>query len=754
MQRLHNYKTNCMHKFKRLGIHLLSLFCWIFIIQQQATFAQIENTAVVDVLHTGFVNQTENQEYKQFEKVEIGVQVPPSIQREINLFLSKNTSDSSRGINPFLEWEIRVYATFEHEDKTLEKIEIDGFYTKDFASYMLNPLPRPKNGNDYTDEEYSRAGGYIELANKFSFRIRFAPPVSGSWSYQVHVELLTKTFHSDKVSFQVLENKEKGFLNVHEKGRFLSFNDKPFIPSGENAPWPESYVAFDPEFYKYHTFNINGVNYYKPEYYRKGFVLPRAYKTYRRVLGNLAQSGTNYVRTIMAPISTEIEWEELGNYHKRLHMAQEMDSILYLAENKGFFLHWNMNIHYTFKDGVYGISLWDWKDNDGTPSFAYKKELGLNEPIDFFTNEKAKMYYKQRIRYILARWGYSSSIGMFELFSEISNIGLDQHDGSAYYKKHVKELEAWQQEMAAYIKTQYHGQIHPLTSSYSGEIDRKDNTYFTSRDFDGMSSNIYDFGTPDFGRFFTRFVSEFYLNENPYNWRGHVYTMKCDSLKQSKRCTYAIKPLYFSESEPIEVVSWKEIEVVEMNRFLWQAPFSGLAICLPWSNWYIPSNYDIHGQVNAFVSRNITSFDWHPGASKLVQKDSLEMWYFSADYERKMTHENRRADLLYLRSNDKTRAVGVLTNKTYNVYTTNKKYTAPETFPLNLLKAKNVNAKRERLQILDLKEGIYQISYYYPHALEKPFKTEVLNAKKMRLNVDIPATKEGYVVLFEVMRLK
>lgn len=754
MLRLHNYKRNCTHKIKRLGIQVLSLFCWICIIQPLPTFSQIENTAVVDFIHTAFVNQTENQTYKQFEKVEIGVQLPPRIQREIDAFLNKKTTEEVQGINPFLEWEIRVYATFQQDYKPGEVIEIDGFYTKEFTSYMLNPLPKPRNGSDYTDEEYKRAGGYIQMPNSFPFRIRFAPPIAGKWSYQVHVELVNKSFHSDKVSFDVLENETKGYISVHEKGRFLSHKGKPFIPSGENAPWPETYVAFDSSFYAYHTFESNGVKYYKPEYYRNVYALPRTYKTYRNVLNNLANSGTTYIRTIMAPISTEIEWEEMGNYQNRLHMAQEMDSIVYLAESKGFFLHWNMNIHYTFKHGVYYITLWDWEDKDGTPSFAYKKELGLNEPIDFFSNEKAKMYYKQRIRYILSRWGYSPNIGMFELFSEISNVGLDQYDGSAYYKQHVKIFEAWQQEMAAYIKSQYHGQIHPLTSSYSGELAREDCTYFDSPNFDVMSSNIYDFGTPDFGRFFTRFVSEYYLNENPFNWKGLVYTMKCDPAKQSKGCSYAIKPLIFSESEPVEVVSWKKNQWIEMNRFLWQAPFSGLAVCLPWSNWYMTKNYEIHGQINEFVSRNLTTFDWHPGASRLVQKDSLETWHYSTDFEYKMTNENRRADLVFLRSNDCSKAVGVITNKTYNVYTIDTLYSIPDDFPWKLRVPKTVNSKREKLQVQGMKKGTYEIRYYFPDALDKPFKTERINSKKLFLDVVIPATENGYIIMFEMLKIE
>ena len=66
----------------------------------------------------------------------------------------------------------------------------------------------------------------------------------------------------------------------------------------------------------------------------------------------------------------------------------------------------------------------------------------------FFLSEEARARMRNRLRYIVARWGYSPSVAMWEFFNEIDNI--------QFYDKEnpipAEDIVAWHTEMAAYLK--------------------------------------------------------------------------------------------------------------------------------------------------------------------------------------------------------------------------------------------------------------------------------------------------------------
>jgi hypothetical protein len=49
-------------------------------------------------------------------------------------------------------------------------------------------------------------------------------------------------------------------------------------------------------------------------------------------------------------------------------------------------------------------------------------------PTEFFTSKKAQLRYKDKLRYIIARWGYSTHIAAWELFNEIDNAAFTPKD--------------------------------------------------------------------------------------------------------------------------------------------------------------------------------------------------------------------------------------------------------------------------------------------------------------------------------------
>ena len=702
-----------------------------------------------------FLNQQNQNPFFKLQRMEIGVELPLRINGKVRNFVDRFSSDTNYLINPYLEWELKVEARFIFENDTLNPILVDGFYLQNYQSFMKNPLPEPNNGAYYTDEEYLKLGGWRKLENQFPFHIRFAPPKAGSWRMQIRIQTVDDLFLSPIFDFFVDESENHGYMQVAENKRFLQLDESPFYPVGMNTPWPETAPEFDSTLYSYNIIKDQNTTWYRPEMYReKGFCVPRVYDQYKGIWSKMSESGVNYVRTIMNPISTEIEWEKLGDYTNRLNQAQEMDELLEFAEAKNLFIHWDLAIHYTFKYNVYYLTQWDWIDNDGTPSYCYKKAFNLDNPIDFFTNENCKKYYKQRLRYILARWGYSPNIAAFEIISEISNIGSNADDDSEFYQKNAKAFQDWQIEMGDYLKSMYNGKIHLLTASYSGEMSRNDSTFFKSKSYDFMTSNIYDFGTADFARFFTKAVSKRLLNESQIKLSDNAYNLRVSEIEGEKIFSYNIKSLMFSESEPIDCSKNCKRNEIEINRSQWQSLFSGLAAYLSWTGWYLTDNYKVYGQMQKWISTvDFLYGDWHPGASEVLENDSLKRWNYNYKYAEAMDATWRKADLSYLRSGQKSEAIGVLTNKTYNVYNIDTCLTIPIDIQ-HLAKREAVDLKKQKLKIKGMKRGTYQVDYYLPANQDEPIFTSLQFGKNLNITLpSIAATKEGYIVLFRVSQL-
>lgn len=687
------------------------------------------------------MNYVDQNNVLKYEKFELGIQLPSDLAGKINNFVNENPNvPDLQKINPYLEWEIRVYAEFMNDSIGIDPIIVDGFYTKQFKSWNVKNLPTPKDGDMYSDHEYNSLGGWNERPTNYSFRVRFAPPKTGEWKTRIKIVVGGKeTMASEWLTFNVIESENPGYISIGENRRYLSHNNKTFFPIGCNLPWPESDKINDPQLVDNLSFtDDNGTYYEGNEGYKENFCIPRVYEKYRDVMTQMADNGANYFRMIMYPSATDIEWEKIGNYTKRLAMAQELDSILSLAEAKDLFIHWNMQIHYSFQFSKYAYyRVWAWDShNDGYP-FAYKALINSNNPIDFFSNEEAKKYYKQRLRYILARWGYSTNIGVFEMFSEISNVGSLQADNADFYRsgENWKLSNQWQKEMAAYIKSQYNGKIHLLTASYAGEV-AKDDDIFEDPNLDVITSNIYDYQDPSFGEFWTDKGSKRFLNteySSPYK-------------------TENIKPYIFSESDPIETGC--EFNNVEFQRALWQGLFSGLAGSLSWELRKYPQLYPIFGQMKDFISQyDLDEGAWHPGASEQSLVPGQYLWTYNSSFAENMDSKEKKADLSYLRSGDGNYVFGVITNKTYNVLSTSdcRKENVIK-IPNILHNPQNVNTRNESLKLRGLNNSRYYISYYTPTSQSDPISLSDDVGPKVKVEYSIPADPNTFITLFVAYR--
>lgn len=145
------------------------------------------------------------------------------------------------------------------------------------------------------------------------------------------------------------------------------------------------------------------------------------------VFSKMHTNRENYTRFWMYSRALGLEWgQPVGNY--RLEEAWHTDRMLELAKKYGIYLMLCFDTHQDFRE--------KWKYNP----YCVSQGGSCKEPMDFFTNESAKRLYKNRLRYIIACWGYHTHVLAWEFVNEIEgwkwhlqSPALGYHQGQANF---------------------------------------------------------------------------------------------------------------------------------------------------------------------------------------------------------------------------------------------------------------------------------------------------------------------------------
>ncbi len=315
---------------------------------------------------------------------------------DVHVFLSATYQ------NPYDYDEVRVWGEFlEPGGKGLR---IDGFYMEGY--------------------EFKGNQGAIQESGEQGFFLRFSPQKTGTYELRVWVEDKNGTDSSDWISFECMAHqgsKKKGYIRK-TRSNYLEFdNGDTFLPVGHNIAWP------------------NG----------------SAYANYTAWLSALKAGGGNYFRLWHCHWGLSLEWKGFGYGGLKDYM-----------QSKAFYLDW-LHEYCEVQDIYVMLCLHhhgqvstqvnpNWSDN------PYNAANGGMCPttLDFFTDSMAKAYTKNRLRYIVARWGYSRSILAWEL--------LNEADWTNGFEQHLPEIADWHQEMAQFIKAIDPNQ-HLITTSLAEE---------------------------------------------------------------------------------------------------------------------------------------------------------------------------------------------------------------------------------------------------------------------------------------------
>lgn len=431
------------------------------------------------------------------EKIELGVIPPSNVKNAVDQWLTKNKVDrifqqiayanvvtGSPDINPFDENEIKVKAVFKHVS-TLTTYTREGFYYRNFETYNSpvatlknwggNPVPNCPNSyacNENNTSNTTVQNKWREISDPYDFRIRFSPDRGGLWEVRITLEAklngttVNVAYPVMTFSCQATTNSYNGYLNsgllkLNANGRFLQFaqTGKTFIPVGQNS-WD---AIPGNDLYGGECWGKNRSDYLQRFYAQLSFV--------RQSEGNFFRIGSN-------AYDFDIEWEKLGNYDTRMCTAWEVDSLVNYAHKNGLYFIYNLISHHSFwwawhcPDPAGQCNLSGRGHSNSWNSNPYRNLLGQNGPWDYFSNQTAKQMVKQKLRYIISRWGYSTNIAAWEILDEPT--GVKQCHPSTSGKTEAQfetEMIDWFREMSDYIKTTL-GDQHLITASYDPYIIR------------------------------------------------------------------------------------------------------------------------------------------------------------------------------------------------------------------------------------------------------------------------------------------
>lgn len=584
-------------------------------------------------------------------KFEIGVFLPEDMENRVQQFINK---DGTTPLNPFDPQELSIEATFQYQGaEGVEEELIFGYYHEEYE--RRSDLGR---WSRYTPKNWP------------FFRVRFAPKKAGNWTCMVKVVVPGehRVVNSTMLAFNVVDKGHSGFVRISDNKQYLELDGKLFLPVGMNMP------------------TIGGLM----TGYRREGALPQEYEDYHKALEELKKSGGNYFRYMHTPWTTEIEFEHLGDYSNRLAQAWEMDRIVDEIEKLDLRMHFDLSyttpLTYT---GVFSLYRWDWtnaKDTfltcEGAPNwvpddagYCYHTdpELGVDKIDEFLSDPELIRYYQNRIRYIVARWGYSTNIVALELMNEINfsgvrygikpDCGFDpyifEHKPYFHDTSYVGKLCRWQVEMGRYIKEDLKSLDHPFCVNYGGAPNYVSASEYQFDYEDGISLEAGD------STYFSKYVDIVTYNDY-FGWL-EKYQYASQDLKRLKKyyeTEYTNgksfeKPLFYSE--------------IGMgrhgcdNRFTYKqlfimSPFSGaMGGGLPWHFNNNSAEFHLTEQrEDAWSTMNVIKEFF-----KDVPLNKGE-WFTGVD-----VRKDKKAEVLFLRDGESSAesAVAVINNRTVNRYT-------------------------------------------------------------------------------------
>jgi hypothetical protein len=271
-------------------------------------------------------------------------------------------------------------------------------------------------------QEYRQSGSnHPQPVGTPVWKVRFTPGLPGEYRYEIIARNKNREVRSKEGSFISVDyGANRGFIRVSTSNPlYFEYDDgKAFFA-----------VAMD---------KAGGSN---QDYERR----------YRR----FTRSGGNFNRLFLTNGNFNIEElnpppvrPDRGLGKINLEASWNLDQVIGLGETFGVYHILTLTNQWTFNHM--------WKVH------TYNKANGgiLDSPEEYYTNEQALRYFRNYLRYVIARWGYSTSVFSWDLWNEYSaSPGFD-----------TKKAIEWHQNIARYVSSldAFHHIIHTDDGKLNG----------------------------------------------------------------------------------------------------------------------------------------------------------------------------------------------------------------------------------------------------------------------------------------------
>jgi hypothetical protein len=494
----------------------------------------------------------------EFSKVEFGIDLATisslggtSIDNRISAFLSDATGNYKPGtigyttafnagtiINPYDPQQISVDAVLFKPLTNVNPVIRHGFYFKDVTS----------TSTDWTTAIAGR-----------EFRVRFAPDVQGLWTGYINIYIGNQLLIENKaISFNVegpLIAMKSGFVQKGPKPQYLQYSGTgdTYIPVGNNYSWSQE---------QYYCATQNCLN---TADHRMAHGVRSEFTNFINLLTDQpAGNGGNTTRLLMCPWGMQIEFEKLGNYDSRQIEMSELDAYIDLLEQKNVKLILGQLIAdlHVKTDQNPAVYTEGWLANpyNGNisgqstyPNYKFKGINGITTCADLYNPANsgyatALQFFKNRWRYIEARWGYSTAISSYELLTE-----ADVMDENYWANGMETNVANWCNGISQYLK-ESEGSKHLTTVSYLGDNFLLSNNMHHAQVWNKPYIDM--------------------ISGHTYMDRDATDRINFQNVKDAKS-EYPSKPVMYNEMNPMEFDNITYCTDIALHNSTWASMFSG-----------------------------------------------------------------------------------------------------------------------------------------------------------------------------------
>lgn len=287
----------------------------------------------------------------------------------------KNIGVNSNRIGLYEKFEITLDLSGEWDNPfDPEQIEVNShFYTPEGDTLKVPGF--------FYQEYYQQDGRRLEIAGNSEWKVRFTPTEPGKYSWQIIVNNKGTEIRSEREIFESVNyNTNHGFLRISKDNpHYFEFDDgTPFFGVGMNREQGNTYPN-------------------------------------EQIYCRFASAGGNFNRLFLTngtlnlgEINPNNPQPDRGIGKINLEGAWHLDQVIEAGERLGIYHMLSLTNQWTFNQR--------WKNH------AYNQENGgvLNSPVEYWSNEAALKYFERYLRYVVARWGYSTSVFSWDLWNEYS----------------------------------------------------------------------------------------------------------------------------------------------------------------------------------------------------------------------------------------------------------------------------------------------------------------------------------------------